>query len=98
MRIKWWADPSKMTYIKISLHPNDDLPEGEIDLLALKDTDYYKEDDKSVFFGHYWLEEKPSLYKGNICCLDYSVANKGYLAAYSFDDEPILDGSKFVFV
>lgn len=98
MRIKWWEDKLKMTYKKISLHPTDDLSESPIDVSLLKNNDFYKEDDKAVFFGHYWLKEKPSLYKSNICCLDYSVAKKGYLAAYSFDGELLLDEKKFTYI
>ncbi|TXD82143.1 phosphoesterase [Subsaximicrobium wynnwilliamsii] len=95
MRIKWWVDPSGMTYKTISMPTNDKLPEEAV---YLKDKDYYKKDDKSVFFGHYWLKGKPSLYQDNICCLDYSVAKDGILAAYSFDDELILDEQKFTSV
>lgn len=98
MRIKWWEDPSKMTYDSISVHPITDLPKIKLELLS-KDVDYYKEDEKLVFFGHYWLKDKPSLYKDNICCLDYSVAKKeGVLAAYSFDNKPILNERKFTYV
>lgn len=98
MRIKWWENPSKMTYKKISLHPTDHLPKTPIDVSLLKNNDFYKENDKAVFFGHYWLKGKPSLYNDNICCLDYSVANKGFLAAYSFDNESVLDEGKFTYV
>jgi hypothetical protein len=38
------------------------------------------------------------LYRGNICCLDYSVAKKGHLAAYRFDGETVLDVEKFEYV
>ncbi|MEO5787751.1 metallophosphoesterase [Gelidibacter sp.] len=95
MRIKWWVDPSGMTYKTISMPTNDKLPEEAVNL---KDIDFYKKDDKIVFFGHYWLEGKPSLYQDNICCLDYSVAKGGILAAYSFDGELKLDEKKFTSV
>ena len=95
MRIKWWVDPSGMTYKTISMPTNDKLPE---EVVNLKEIDFYKKDDKIVFFGHYWLQGKPSLYQDNICCLDYSVANDGILAAYSFDGELILDERKFTSV
>ncbi len=98
MRIKWWEDPSEMTYKSISMHPIKDLPEISIILSDRISEDYYKKEEKSVFFGHYWLKGKPSLYKDNICCLDYSVAEKGVLAAYRFDNELILDEKKFVYV
>lgn len=98
MRIKWWEDPAKMNYDEISVHPNEKLPATSVNLLTLKDKDYYKPDEKAVFFGHYWLEDKPSIYKDNICCLDYSVAKEGRLAAYSFDDEAVLETQKFTSV
>ena len=94
MRIKWWEDPTKMTYKNISMHPIADLTEEVIDLSGFEDNDYYNETDKCIFFGHYWLKGKPSLFKDNICCLDYSVAKKGYLIAYSFDDEQVLNDTK----
>ncbi|WP_150452104.1 metallophosphoesterase [Arenibacter lacus] len=97
-RIRWWEDPSQMTYEEISVHAYEGLPNIPIDVNDLKDTDYYEKGDKPVFFGHYWLTEgQPSLFKDNICCLDYSVAKDGYLVAYSFDGESALDGQKFTY-
>ncbi len=63
-----------------------------------KITSYYKIEDKKIFFGHYWLQGKPSLYKENICCLDYSVAKEGKPVDYRFDGVNSLDNRKFVFV
>ncbi len=98
IRIKWWENPAEMTYKSISVEPLDNLPEESIDLSELKSTDFYKKSDKPVFFGHYWLKGEPSLYKDNICCLDYSVARDGKLVAYRFDGEEKLDASKIVYV
>ncbi|RXJ51116.1 metallophosphoesterase [Gelidibacter gilvus] len=104
MRYKWWEDLSKMTYDEIKMHPIAELPEGDIELSAIKDNDYYRKDDKSVFFGHYWMKleelaiDKPTLFRDNICCLDYSVAKGGHLVAYSFADELKLDEQKFTWV
>ena len=97
-RLKWWENPAEMTYKSISVEPIDTLPEDTIDRSELKSTDYYQSRDKPVFFGHYWLKGEPSLYKDNICCLDYSVANEGKLVAYRFDGEKILDANKLVYV
>ena len=82
IRIKWWEDPSTMTYKSISVEPIENLPERPIELSELKSLDFYQDTDKPVFFGHYWLKGKPLLYKDNICCLDYSVAKGGKLVAY----------------
>jgi len=98
MRIKWWEDPAKSTYQEISIEPLENFEDSPVDTAGLKNLDFYKADIIPVFFGHYWLKGNPMLYRGNICCLDYSVAKHGFLAAYRFDDESLLDGSKFVFV
>ncbi len=98
IRIKWWENPAQMTYKSISIEPIDHLPEQAIVISELKSLDYYPKDDKKVFFGHYWLKGEPSLYKENICCLDYSVAKNGKLVAYRLDEENRLDNAKFVYV
>ncbi|SEV93822.1 metallophosphoesterase [Kaistella antarctica] len=98
IRIKWWEDPAEMTYRAISVEPLENLPETKIDLSLLKSKDFYNEEQKPVFFGHYWLKGKPLLKRENICCLDYSVAKEGYLVAYSFDGEHHLTDSNLTFV
>ena len=82
IRIKWWENPADMTYKSISVEPIENLPEQPIEVSVLTSTDYYPSNDKKVFFGHYWLKGEPSLYKENICCLDFSVAKGGKLVAY----------------
>ncbi|MCK0179667.1 metallophosphoesterase [Flavobacteriaceae bacterium S0862] len=98
IRIKWWEDPSKMTYKSISVLPIEELPEQSIKLSDLKSLNFYHSNDKKVFFGHYWLKGQPSIYKDNICCLDYSVAKQGKLVAYRLNEENILDNKNFVYV
>lgn len=97
-RIKWWEDPQQSTYKGISMEPTQSLPDIAIDVELIKNTRFYDSKSKPVFFGHYWLRGNPMLYRDNICCLDYSVARNGYLAAYRFDGEAKLDSSKFVYV
>jgi hypothetical protein len=98
IRIKWWEAPDEVTYKEISIEPLPNLPDTLISKEVIKDNEFYNENEKPVFFGHYWLKGNPSLYRGNICCLDYSVAKSGVLAAYSFDDEPKLRDEKFTYV
>jgi hypothetical protein len=98
IRIKWWENPSEMTYKTISVEPIENLPEQPIDISELKSNDYYKSKDKKVFFGHYWLKGELSLYKENICCLDYSVAKGGKLVAYRLDGESKLEISCLKYV
>lgn len=96
IRIKWWENPKEMTYKTISVEPRENLPEQAIELSDIKSLDFYSEDDKKVFFGHYWLKGEPSLYKQNICCLDYSVAKGGILVAYRLDEGEHLDNRNFI--
>ena len=98
IRIKWWENPAEVTYKSISIEPLENLPDLPVEIVDLKSSDYYLPVDKKVFFGHYWLKGEPSLYKQNICCLDYSVAKNGKLVAYRLDSEEILEANKFVFV
>lgn len=98
MRIKWWEDPKKMTYKSISIEPHETLTDLPIDDSVLNSSGFYQSTDKKVFFGHYWLKGKPSLYKDNICCLDYSVAKGGKLVAYRLNDENVLDDRNMVYV
>ena len=98
IRIKWWEDPSKSTYRKISVIPIENLPDELIDLSQLSNSIYYSKDKRPVFFGHYGLNGHPELIKGNVCCLDYGVAKNGYLVAYRFDGEKELSNEKFIFV
>jgi len=98
IRIKWWENPSEMTYKSISVEPIENLPEQPIKVSELKSNEYYQSKDKNVFFGHYWLKGNPMIYRENICCLDYSVARGGKLVAYCFDKENELDSNKLVYV
>ena len=98
IRIKWWENPSEMSFKTISVEAIDSLPEQKIDLSKFDSLDYYLENDKKVFFGHYWLKGEPDFFKKNICCLDYSVAKEGKLVAYSFNEENVLDRKNFTFV
>lgn len=98
IRIKWWEDPAKCSYKGVSVEPLDQLPDTPVVVTQLKNTNYYTEDNKPVFFGHYWLRGNPVLYRSNICCLDYSVAKHGHLVCYRFDGEENLDNSKLVYV
>ncbi len=98
LRIKWWEDASSNSIHQLSVKPQDTFPHIKLDTELAQTLLHYREDQKPVFFGHYWLEGLPALYRGNICCLDYSVAKKGNLVAYRFDDEQELDPKKFVYV
>ena len=97
-RMKWWENPNNMTYKSISVEALDNLPDTKVETKNKNHIDYYTEEDKMVFFGHYWLQGKPSLYRDNICCLDYSVAKGGNLVAYRLKEENRLAPENLIIV
>ena len=98
LRINWWNDPARSSYRQISVIPHENLPDEPMDTSTLHSLKYYTARENPVFFGHYWLQGTPELIRENICCLDYSVARGGVLAAYRFDGEKKLSNEKFTFV
>jgi hypothetical protein len=48
------------------------------------------EQQKAIFFGHYWFKGTPKPLKRNLACLDYSACIGGYLTAYIWNhsDKP----------
>ena len=98
IRIKWWDDPSKETFKTYSIISLENLPDLPINNEIIKNSNFYKDKEKPVFFGHYWLSGNPSIIKHNVCCLDFSVAKGGDLVAYRFDNETELINGKIEFV
>lgn len=96
IRSKWWENPDGMTYQSICVSPTNTIPDIQIDSKNIAYSDFYAPNAKPVFFGHYWLKGTPMLLKNNVCCLDYSVANKGQLVAYRHQGESILNSTHFV--
>ncbi len=88
MRIKWWENPEGKTLKDIGLSgefPDIAIPESWYDKWP-----FYGESEMPVFFGHYWMKGKPAPQRNNVCCLDYSVADGGILAAYQWNGEKVL--------
>jgi hypothetical protein len=97
IRIKWWEDPREHSLHSLSVLPFDNLTKEKLPI-STPAYSVYKPEEKPVFFGHYWLKDQPNLYRENICCLDYSIAKGGLLAAYQFSGEAKLDNIQFVAV
>jgi len=98
IRMKWWENPEGHTYDSIAVGDIKGLPDQFIQNGKTLNNSIYGRDERPVFFGHYWLRGNPSLYRENICCLDYSVANDGKLVAYRFDGEGRLSDDKLMYV
>ena len=98
IRMKWWESPDGHTYDSIAVGNIKGLPDRSVQNGKTLNNSVYRPDERPVFFGHYWLKGNPSLYRDNICCLDYSVAKGGKLVAYRFDGEERLKDEKLVYV
>lgn len=95
IRIRWWQQLEQSTYRNYSIQELPQLPE-----LAVKNKviPHYPSFEKPVFFGHYWLQGEPFLFRENVCCLDYSVAKHGRLVAYRWDGRRELRPENFTYV
>jgi hypothetical protein len=101
IRIRWWETPVNKTYGEM-IFPKEPLKCGK-EKIAREETAELSayNDTVPVFFGHYWLD--PSKHElriqtEHICCLDYSVAKKGILAAYCWEGEKTLRNNRLVCV
>lgn len=96
-RVKWY-EPSEgqsfRTYAMASEAIDSDEPlPAEVHRAAVP----YPTDAKPVFVGHYWLSgARPELLRGNVACVDWSVAKGGFLCAYRWDGERTLRDDRFI--
>jgi hypothetical protein len=83
VRLNWW-DLDATSFRKAALQMDDtrdELPDTELP------SDFRYLESTPVFFGHYWMNGKPKLTSSTAACLDFSVANGGYLTAYRWSGE-----------
>ena len=98
-RVKWYEPPEGHTYRTYAMasepiDSDEPLPEDVFEAAVP-----YPEDAKPVFVGHYWMRgPRPDLLRGNVACLEWSVAKDGFLCAYRWDGERELDAGKFAWV
>lgn len=97
VRVSWWLDPAQATHRTYFLSPIGALPDAPVDVAALADPSYYKEE-TPVFFGHYWMSGPPVVLTPYSVCLDYSVAKAGELVAYRWHGERELTAEGLVYV
>jgi len=96
-RTRWWMNPEGLVLTDYLFHAPVSL-EG-FSIPSTITGNGYDANLPPVFFGHYWLESDngPSLQASNVCCLDYSVANKGKLVAYRWSGEQQLKEDNFIY-
>jgi hypothetical protein len=97
VRVKWWINEN--CTLRDAAFQTNLLDENTVSI-EMKAEDFlgYPENEKPVFFGHYWFQGTPSKLATNVACLDYSVARGGKLVAYQWDGEDEISDEKFVYV
>jgi hypothetical protein len=100
VRIHWW-DVKATTYRSLAIVPDDirlQLPDIPVEAIARSSEDAARspyDDQKPVFFGHYWMTGTPKMRSPTTACVDYSAAKHGPLVAYRWDGERHLNNAKF---
>ncbi len=93
VRLKWWCD-ARGQRLRDMAFPSSTAPQvPDITIPERYDSALCCENDKPVFFGHYWLPPGTPLapVDKQAFCLDYSVAQGGSLAAYRVGPH-VIDG------
>lgn len=84
IRIKWWST-EEPTYKNLALTvPEKSMADIPDEIIA---DVYFYNGDKPVFFGHYWMEGKPTIQSDKVACTDYSAGKGGNLIAYRWNGE-----------
>jgi hypothetical protein len=94
VRLRWWQEKARTFRLAaIGMEGRElELPDEPVT------SEFAYAEPTPVFFGHYWLTNRPILEGRHAACLDYSVAKKGLLAAYRWSGEQELQLQNFVAV
>jgi hypothetical protein len=98
IRYKWWSKTDNVSYRNISVNFEEQIPDIIVPKNILNGHKPYSENEKPVFFGHYWKTGNPEIQAHNVCCVDYSIAKCNKLTAYRYNGEQKLDNKNFVTV
>jgi hypothetical protein len=94
VRLKWWdRDATTLRLAALGMAGLEErLPELPVP------TDWHYADKTPVLFGHYWMQGRPVITGEVAACVDFSVAKKGYLTAYRWSGEQVLDAENLVYL
>lgn len=95
-RVRWWDDRATTYRTAALVDPSTAAQLPDVPLPESARVPY--DDEKPVFFGHYWAVGEPVVFAPRKACLDFSVAKDGYLTSYRHDGEDHLSQDKLVWV
>jgi hypothetical protein len=96
-RIRWWMDPTLMSYAELIFPPMENAP-GKTGppTFSTECVVPYPASECPHFFGHYCLPPTESKIHGNVVCVDGCVTCDGKLWAYRFDGESAPEKGKLI--
>lgn len=99
MRVAWWQSrkrKKRLIYPEIAVPNTAAIPETAVPAEVLSGLPSYGRREPPVVFGHYGLiSDKPQPLERNAVCVDYGVAEGGFLTAYSWSGEKQLHEDRF---
>jgi hypothetical protein len=99
MRTRWYMSPEGQTYRTYALQSYEIPCDLNLAEAVVEEAVPYPKTAKPVFIGHYDLSaQRPQLLAENVACVDYSVANGGFLCAYRWHGEQTLSNEHFVWI
>jgi Calcineurin-like phosphoesterase len=94
IRVRWW-EKQPLTFKRAALAPAEVVAQIP-DVSVKADSRIGVYSGPPVFFGHYWLTERPAPMTAKVACVDYSAGNGGLLVAYRWEGEPELRATHFI--
>jgi hypothetical protein len=99
IRCRWYLSPQGQTYRSYALQSGEIACDLKLEASVIVEATPYPAIAKPVFIGHYGLSaERPEALADNVACLDFSVANGGFLCGYRWQGEQKVTSDKFVWV
>lgn len=96
-RIKWWQPRTRTQFGEDFASLPEHMNNKDISNFGHDYVFYYDNNQKPVFFGHYWMDaNNVALMNSNVCCVDYSIAKKGILVAYRHTQSEMLSNDYFI--
>lgn len=96
-RYRWWDYDKNLPLQNMFIHKSEKLPLHEVQNIN-KEMLNFKIGNYIIFFSHYNLQGYPFLTHSTRCCLDFGGAKGGFLSAYRWNGENVLNESNMCWI